>query len=98
MDFARRLATPDLTNVVREQIAEITGHWQTALERFGGDAFLFGRFSIADCMYAPVASRFRTYSIALSSPLAAYSDRVFAHPAMREWETAAQAEMAGGVA
>jgi glutathione S-transferase len=98
MDFARRVPTPDLTEAVKEQIAEITGYWQTALECFGGGAFLFGRFSIADCMYAPVVSRFRTYGMALSPPLAAYSDCMFAHPAMQEWETAAQSEVAQGVA
>jgi glutathione S-transferase len=98
MDFARRLPTPELNETVEAQIAEITSYWQAALGRTDGDAFLFGRFSIADCMYAPVVSRFRTYGIALAPALCAYSDRMFAHPAMREWEADAEAEAAAGLA
>ena len=56
--------------------------------------FLFGRFSIADCMYAPVVSRFRTYGIAVPQIVDAYSERIFALPAMRDWIAAAQAELA----
>lgn len=98
MDFARRLPTPELNETVQAQIAEITGYWQASLDRTAGDAYLFGRFSIADCMYAPVVSRFRTYGIALTPALAAYAERMFALPAMREWEIAAEAEVAEGLA
>jgi len=98
MDFARRLPTPELSDTVKDQIADIAKYWQTALEGTKGDGFLFGRFSIADCMYAPVVSRFRTYGIALAPALSAYSDRVLALPAMREWEAAAEAEVAAGEA
>ncbi len=98
MDFARRLPAPELSETLTDQIAEITRYWQTALDRTDGDAFLFGRFSIADCMYAPVVSRFRTYGIALAPALSAYSERMFANPAMREWEAAAEAEVAAGLA
>jgi glutathione S-transferase len=98
MDFARRLATPELSETVKDQIAEITGYWQAALDGNGGKDFLFGRLSIADCMYAPVVSRFRTYGIALAPALAAYSDRVLAYPPMREWEVAALAEVTAGLA
>jgi glutathione S-transferase len=99
MDFVRQLPAPSLSDDVNEQIAEITGYWENARERFGrsGD-FLFGRFSIADCMYAPVVSRFRTYGITLSPALSAYSDSVFALPAMRDWWNAAQAEVDKGLA
>ena len=99
MDFVRQVPTPPLSDEVSEQIAEITGYWEDARERFGkGGDFLFGRFSIADCMYAPVVSRFRTYGIALSSALALYSDHIFALPAMRDWWNAAQVEVDKGLA
>jgi glutathione S-transferase len=64
-----------------ERICEI---WTTALERSRGP-FLFGEFSAADAMYAPVASRFATYHVTLAPALLAYRDRVLATHAMQEW-------------
>jgi glutathione S-transferase len=99
MDFVRRLPMPELNAEVTEQIAQIVGYWQDALARFSRtDGFLFGLFSIADCMYAPVLSRFRTYGIELPTPLDAYSHRMFSLPAMRDWERAAQVEADAGLA
>jgi glutathione S-transferase len=63
-----------------ERVFEI---WDHALERSGGP-FLFGRFSIADCMYYPVRTRFRTYDVALPERLAAYADALDAHPAVQK--------------
>jgi glutathione S-transferase len=54
--------------------------------------FLFGRFGIADCMYAPVATRFRTYGVRLSPRPQAYVDTLLAHPAFLEWEAEALRE------
>ena len=59
--------------------------------------FLFGNLSVADCMYAPVVSRFRTYGVETSAPVEAYMDRVMALPAMQEWMKAAQAEVDAGL-
>ena len=98
MDFARNIPTPALSDAVKGQIAEITGAWQSALDRHGRSGFLFGDFSIADCMYAPVVSRFRTYGIALPVALQAYCDRIFALPGMRKWADASKAEVDSGVA
>jgi glutathione S-transferase len=98
MEFARRLPMPELGAEVSADIERITRFWRDALTRFGGDGgFLFGRFSIADCMYAPVTSRFRTYGVSLEPPLQAYCDRVFALPAMRDWHAAAEEEVAKGL-
>ena len=54
--------------------------------------FLFGAFSIADAMYAPVVWRFSGYSVPLSAASRAYVDAMLALPAMREWHGAACAE------
>lgn len=98
MEFARRLPTPDLSSEVTQDIARITGLWRDALARHARDGdFLFGHFSIADCMYAPVVSRFRTYGIALEPALQVYCDRVFALPAIGDWFAAAEAEVAAGL-
>ena len=47
---------------------------------------------MADAMYAPVVSRFRTYGVALDRQTQAYADRIWALPAMVEWRSAALAE------
>lgn len=98
MEFARRLPTPPLSDAVRADIEEITGFWKDALGAPGRkDAFLFGEFSIADCMYAPVVSRFRTYGIALPPELEAYCNHVWKLPAMNDWLMAAQNEVEQGL-
>ena len=99
MEFVRRLPIPALREGTKAQIARIISAWTHVLERDGSnDGFLFGRFSIADCMYAPVVSRFRTYGIAVPAVVQAYCDRIWALPAMRNWEKAAQAEVDSGLA
>jgi glutathione S-transferase len=98
MDFARKLSAPVLDDVVRGQIDRIQSAWRDALARHGADGgFLFGHFSIADCMYAPVVSRFLTYSIAMPEDAAAYAARMMALPAMQEWLAGAQQEIAAGL-
>ena len=99
MDFVRRLPLPELRDETKTQIARIREAWEEALARHGGvDGFLFGTFSIADCMYAPVVSRFQTYGVVLPPRLQAYADRMMALPAMRDWGTAAQREIDAGLA
>ena len=51
-----------------------------------GGPFLFGAFSAADAMYAPVVTRFRTYGVALDPTCQAYADAVLALPAFLEWQ------------
>lgn len=99
MDFARRLPLPELREATRAQIARILEAWTSALVRFGaGGGFLFGHFSIADCMYAPVVSRFVTYGVEVPDVVRGYMERVMALPAMRDWGAAAQTEVDEGVA
>lgn len=56
--------------------------WNEKLERSGGP-FLFGRFSIADAMFYPVRTRFRTYGVAIPRSLTPYVEALDAHPAVR---------------
>ncbi len=77
---------------VDADIDRIRQIWADCLERSGGP-YLFGaRPTVADAMFAPVCTRFRTYGVELDAPLAAYCDTVYALPAMREWIDAAEAE------
>ncbi|HTJ62850.1 MAG TPA: glutathione S-transferase family protein [Alphaproteobacteria bacterium] len=73
-------------------IDRIQAIWGECLERWGGP-FLFGRNpSIADAMYAPVCTRFLTYSVKMSDPVRGYCDTIMAWPPMKEWVDAALAE------
>jgi glutathione S-transferase len=99
MDFARRHPAPDLRTETREQLARILEMWTDALAKHSSaGGFLFGGFSVADCMFAPVVSRFITYGIDLPSSVKPYAERMFALPAMRDWEKASKAEVDAGVA
>ena len=74
-------------------IERIVAIWTACRARFGsGGDFLFGRFGIADAMYAPVVLRFQTYGVALAGAAQDYADAVLALPAVREWVTDALAE------
>lgn len=84
--FPNRGVTPE----VQADINRITALWRDCRKRFGaGGEFLFGEFTIADAMYAPVVSRFRTYRVELDEVAQAYVDAVWALPALQEWATAA---------
>ncbi len=99
MDFARRHPLPELRDATKAQIARIIQAWSSALSRFGDSGgFLFGGLSIADCMYAPVVSRFTTFGVEVPAPVAGYMERMMALPAMRDWGAAAQKEVDAGVA
>lgn len=95
MDFARKLPTPGMTDSLKAEIDRIITAWSDALSRHGGP-FLFGSFSIADCMYAPVVSRFNTYGVSTPPAVQAYCARMMALPAMTDWMKAAQAEVDAG--
>ena len=74
-------------------IERICGIWKECRSRYkGGGEFLFGHFTIADAMYAPVVFRFRTYGIELKGLEAAYAQAVLNDAAVLEWEKAALAE------
>jgi glutathione S-transferase len=65
--------------------------WLDCLGKSGGP-FLFGERTMADAMYAPVVTRFKTYDVKIEPRLKAYADMIMATPEMVEWVEAAQAE------
>jgi glutathione S-transferase len=88
--FPGREITPD----VQADINRVMAIWRDCRTRFGEGHgnFLFGNFTIADAMYAPVATRFRTYRIDLEREADAYCDTIMTLPAMQEWIAAARNE------
>jgi glutathione S-transferase len=78
---------------VKEDIDRIAALWRQCRSRYGADGpFLFGRFTIADAMFAPVVSRFRTYAVALGEVEQAYADAIWDLDAMKEWAKSASDE------
>ena len=75
-----------LSDATQADVARIQRLWAQARARFGGDGdFLFGDFGAADIMYAPVVTRFVTYSIPVSRFAERYIEAVTAHPFMQDW-------------
>ncbi len=75
------------------EIQRITRLWRDCRSQYGQNgSMLFGEFSIADAMYAPVAIRFNTYQVELDNVSQAYVSALLALPAMQEWFTAARSE------
>jgi glutathione S-transferase len=72
-------------------IDRISTIWNDCLAAYGGP-FLFGERSMADAMYAPVVTRFRTYDVVLDRQCAAYCDQIMEMPEMVEWIEAARRE------
>ena len=81
------------TEDVRADIARIQDIWRACRHELGqGGPWLFGRFSIADAMFAPVAYRFATYGVECDATARAWMNAIFALPEIQEWTAAAHAE------
>ena len=93
MDVSRRIDEPARAKAVKGEIDRIAGLWAQCRRKYGkGGPFLFGKFSIADGMFAPVVTRFTTYGVKLPPVAAAYVKTMMGLPAMREWIAAAKEE------
>jgi|SRR5882724_3680264 len=93
MNVRREIPGRTRTPEVSAEVARIETIWNECRSRHGSSGpFLFGAFSIADAMYAPVVSRVRTYRVALGGAAAQYAGAIHALPAMQEWIAAAHAE------
>lgn len=89
--MGRRVALPD---AVAADIDRIFAIWTDCHARYSADGdWLFGKFSVADAMYAPVVLRFRTYGINMPESAIAYARRLLESPAVQEWLAAAETEI-----
>jgi glutathione S-transferase len=93
MNLRTRFEPRELSDGVKAEMSRIFELWAQARARHGdGGPYLFGTFGAVDIMFAPVATRFVTYSIPVPRFAAAYMEAMFAHPWMQEWVAAAQEE------
>ncbi len=93
MNVRKTFPFRQLTDEVRTEIERILQLWAQARARFGGTGpYLFGDWCAVDMMYAPVVTRFVTYSIPIPSFAAIYGRAVLTHPFVADWLDAAQDE------
>jgi glutathione S-transferase len=90
----KRRKKRELSPDAQADVRRVTELWRDARARFGASGdFLFGAFSAADCMYAPVATRFLSYEIDRDQVSSAYIDAIYGLPAFQVWEKAGLAEV-----
>ncbi len=93
MNLLKNYAGDGRTPEVEADIARITAIWNDCRKRFGnGGPYLFGAFTIADAMYAPVCFRFKTYDVQPEGVAGEYLAAMLANPHMQEWVVAARTE------
>lgn len=81
------------TPAVEADVARIESMWADCRRRFGaGGPFLFGHFTAADAMYAPVVWRLVGYGFAVTDATRAYMTAMQELPAWQRWTAAALAE------
>jgi glutathione S-transferase len=94
MNLKLRLKGKPADAAVQRDIDRIVEIWTEARTQFAtpDGPYLFGAFSVADAMYAPIACRFQTYNVPLPPEAKSYRDTLLAHPAIQEWYAAALRE------
>ena len=93
MNIHRPIASKKLSEDAQSNVARVQEIWTDCRARYGGQGpYLFGGFTGADAMFAPVVHRFRTYHIATSAPVRDYMNAMLANAAFAEWTEDALAE------
>lgn len=94
MDCRARYPGEGMKPELRAEIDRITSILRECRTQFGADGdFLFGKFTVADAMFAPVVSRFITYDVKLGEIETAYAKAIVSLPAMQDWLEAAANEV-----
>ncbi|MGK3991792.1 glutathione S-transferase family protein [Sorangium sp. So ce1024] len=95
MDVARRHPRRAISDGAARDVARVLEIFRDCRARFGqGGPFLFGAFSIADAMFAPVVTRLLSYDVEIDEVARAYAAEITALPAMARWSAAAAEEVA----
>jgi len=93
MNLGKRFVARDLGSDVDDNVRRLQGLVSDARRRFGaGGDYLFGAFSAADCMYAPLMTRLDTYQVELAPQTRQYVNAILGHPAFAQWKAEALTE------
>ena len=94
MNLHRPIGAKPLSEQARADVARVQQIWTECRDRHAASGpYLFGAFSGADAMYAPVVHRFRTYAIAVAPPAQGYMETMLSLPAFQEWTRGGLAEI-----
>lgn len=91
MNMRRKIGAIAVSDQVRVDVSRIEQIWDECLQASGGP-FLFGPFTNADAMYAPVVNRLEVYELSAASHVSAYGETIKALPSWQEWDAASKAE------
>ena len=91
MNMRRPVSALSVNDAVKKDVDRIVEVWRDALDASGGP-FLFGGFSNADAMYAPVVNRFHVYELTGDTGARSYMNTMMSLESWRVWETAARDE------
>ena len=87
MNLTARFAPRNWDEAVKADVARLDELWGQARSTFGEDGpYLYGAFSAADCMFAPVVTRLDTYQLPVSAQMRTYMDTILSHPAFLQWK------------
>jgi glutathione S-transferase len=93
MNLRRPISPVPLNEGILKDVTRIEDLWRQCRNAHGkGGPFLFGKFGIADAMFAPVVTRFDTFAIKVSDDTQHYMNAVLATPAFHDWKSAALKE------
>lgn len=93
MNLGARFKTPEMTESMQGNVSRFEAIWAETRALFGSSGpYLFGDFSAADAMFAPVVSRFESYQIPVNPETRAYMTTILAHPEFVAWRTGALKE------
>ena len=93
MDLGKSYKTPDITVPLQANIDRIESIWAEARNAYGsGGPYLYGAFSAADAMYAPIASRMQSYNLPVKPETQRYIETSLSHPDFLAWRQAALQE------
>ncbi len=95
MNLRRPPKPVPFNDAVKADVSRIETIWRNCRQSYGKSGkFLFGKFTNADAMFAPVVMRFETFAIPVSKETRAYMDVVLSTPAFQKWKAAALEEKA----
>jgi glutathione S-transferase len=94
MNLRKHFPDYQLSEAALREVGRIKSLWRLCREQYGqGGEWLFGDYSIADAMYAPIVMRFVGYDVPLEGIEKAYAESVLKQPAIQEWIEAGKAEI-----
>ena len=83
-----------ISDDLQREISRVDSLWSSLIEKSSKSGpWLFGEFSIADCMFAPVVFRFSTYNVSVSDYSRKYMENVLANSAVQHWLEQAKNEI-----